>query len=104
MRYLGFTPVELAVVAVASASAVLGLYIAALAYRGMRRHERGPMWYLSVGLFVLTGVTYGTAFLGTLLIRLRVLALPAQDRFRLLVRLLQFVGLALIAYSLHSRD
>jgi NO-binding membrane sensor protein with MHYT domain len=100
----GFTPVELAVVAFATGSAVLGLYVAALAYRGMRRHESDPMFYLSVGLFVLTGVTYATAFVGTVLIRLRVLALPAQDPFRLLVRVLQFVGLAFIAYSLYIRE
>lgn len=104
MTAFGFTTVELAVVVVASASALLGVYIAALAYRGMRRHQSDPMWYLSVGLFVLTGVTYSTAFVGTVLIRLRVLALPAQDPFRLVVRVLQLVGLALIAYSLHSRE
>lgn len=101
---LGFTAVELAVIAFATGSAVLGLYVAALAYRGMVRHDSGPMWYLSVGLFVLTGVTYVTALAGTVLIRLRVLPLPAQDPFRLLVRILQFVGLAFIAYSLHVRD
>lgn len=101
---LGFTAVELAVIAFATGSAVLGLYVAALAYRGMVRHDSGSMWYLSVGLFVLTGVTYVTALAGTVLIRLRVLPLPAQDPFRLLVRILQFVGLAFIAYSLHVRD
>jgi NO-binding membrane sensor protein with MHYT domain len=104
MTYFGFTPVELGVVAFATGSAALGLYVAALAYRGMVRYDSGPMWYLSVGLFVLTGVTYGTAFVGTVLIRLRVLPLPAQDPFRLVVRVLQFVGLAFIAYSLHSRE
>jgi NO-binding membrane sensor protein with MHYT domain len=101
---LGFTTVELAVVAFATGSAALGLYVAALAYRGMRRHESDPMFYLSVGLFVLTGVTYVTSFAGTVLLRLRVLPLPAQDPFRLVVRILQFVGLAFIAYSLYIRE
>jgi NO-binding membrane sensor protein with MHYT domain len=101
---LGFTAIELAVVAFATGSAALGLYVAALAYRGMRRHESDPMFYLSVGLFVLTGATYATAFLGTVLLRLRVLPLPAQDPFRLVVRILQFVGLAFIAYSLYIRE
>jgi len=32
------------------------------------------------------------------------LPLPAQDPFRLVVRVLQFVGLAFIAYSLYSRE
>jgi NO-binding membrane sensor protein with MHYT domain len=101
---LGFTTVEIAIVAFATGSAALGLYVAALAYRGMRRHESDPMFYLSVGLFVLTGATYATAFLGTVLLRLRVLPLPAQDPFRLVVRILQFVGLAFIAYSLYIRE
>lgn len=101
---LGFTTVEIAIVAFATGSAALGLYVAALAYRGMRRHESDPMFYLSVGLFVLTGVTYATAFVGTVLIRIRVLPLPAQDPFRLVVRVLQFVGLAFIAYSLYIRE
>lgn len=104
MTYFGFTAVELGVVAFATGSAALGLYVAALAYRGMQRHDSGPMWYLSVGLFVLTGVTYGTAFVGTVLIRLRLVPLPAQDPFRLVVRILQFVGLAFIAYSLYIRE
>jgi NO-binding membrane sensor protein with MHYT domain len=101
---LGFTTIELAVVAFATGSAALGLYVAALAYRGMRRHESEPMFYLSVGLFVLTGVTYATSFVGTLLLQLRVLPLPSQDPFRLVVRILQFVGLAFIAYSLYIRE
>jgi hypothetical protein len=104
MTALGFTGVEIAVVVFASGSAILGLYIAALAYGGMRRHGRGSMLYLSIGLFVLTGVTYATAFVGTLAIQLRVLPLPAQDPFRLVVRILQFVGLAFIAYSLYIRE
>lgn len=99
----GFSSVELAVVALATASAAVGLFIASLAYRGLRRHDSASMRYLSVGMIVLFGLTYGTAAAGTLLIRLRVLPLPAQDPFRLLVRFLQFVGLLLIAYSLYIR-
>lgn len=43
------------------------------------------------------------AFAGSLPSRLGVLERPLQDRFRLLVRLLQLVGLVLVAYSLHAR-
>jgi len=48
-------------------------------------------------------VTYSTAFVGTLLLRLELLALPAQDGFRLVVRLCQLAGLVCIAYSLSIR-
>jgi len=99
----GFTLLELAASALATGSAVVGLYIATLAYRGLRRHENESMRFLAVGLILLTGVTYATAFVGTVLLHLRVLPLPAQDPFRLLVRLFQFVGLLFIAYSLYVR-
>jgi hypothetical protein len=100
----GLTTVELAVVVVAGGSTLVGLYIGYLAYQGLRRHENRSMRYLSVGLVVLTAVTYATAFVGTLLLRLEVVPLPYQDWFRLVVRLLQFSGLALIAYSLYIRE
>jgi hypothetical protein len=99
----GLSAAELAVSATAAASAAVGLYIGVLAYRGLRRHDDPAMWYLSVGLILLTAITYGTAFVGTLLFRLEVLALPQQDVFRLGVRLTQFAGLCCIAYSLSIR-
>lgn len=100
---LGFTLVELAVVAAASLSTVVGLYIGYQAYRGLRRHDSAPMRYLSIGLIILTAVTYSVALVGTLLLRFEVLPLPYQDWFRLVVRLLQLAGLLFIAYSLHRR-
>lgn len=103
MAAFGLSWIELAVSVVAAGSALLGLYIGALAYRGLRRHDDPSMRYLSIGLLLLTAVTYGTAFVGTLLFRFEVLALPRQDQFRLLVRVLQFLGLGSIAYSLSIR-
>lgn len=101
---LGFTLVEVVVTVLATSIAVVGLYIAYLAYRGLRRHDSRPMLYLSVGMILLFGVTYATASVGTVLLRLRVLPLPYQDWFRLVVRFLQLSGLILIAYSLHIRE
>lgn len=101
--FLGFSLVELAVVVTASLSTVVGLYIGYQAYRGLRRHDSAPMRYLSIGLIILTAVTYSVAFAGTLLLRLEVLPLPYQDFFRLVVRLLQLAGLLFIAYSLYRR-
>lgn len=104
MTYVyGFTLVELAVVATAGASTLVGLYIGYQAYRALELYEDRSMFYLAVGLVLLTVVTYGTAFAGTLAFRLELLALPAQDGFRLAVRLCQLAGLLCIAYSLSIR-
>ena len=62
------------------------------------------MRYLSVGLVLLTAVTYTVTFAGSLPFRPGVLELPLQGRFRLPVRLPQPVGLVPVAYSLHARD
>lgn len=85
----------------ATGSAVVGLYIGYQAYRGLRRNDDPAMWYLSVGMIVLFGVTYLLAVVGQGLIAIHVVPLGTQGVFRLLVRLLQLVGLSLIAYSLH---
>lgn len=104
MAHLPFTLVEIAVVLTATASTLVGLYIGYQAYRGLRRHDSAPMRYLSIGLILLTAVTYTVALVGTLLLRLEVMPLPYQSAFRLTVRLLQLAGLAFIAYSLYARE
>lgn len=93
-----------AIVAFAFGSTVLGVYIGYQAYRGYRRHRSRSMQYLSIGLFLLTAVTYGAAFVGSLLLRQGVLPLALQTPFTLAVRVIQFVGLGFIAYSLYTRS
>jgi hypothetical protein len=93
-----------AIVAFAFGSTVLGVYIGYQAYRGYRRHRSRSMQYLSIGLFLLTAVTYGAAFVGSLLLRQGVLPLALQTPFTLVVRVIQFVGLGFIAYSLYTRS
>lgn len=100
----GMTAVEVLATVLSAATALVGLYIAYLAYRGLERYRSRAMLYLSIGLILLFGVTYLAAAVGTILLRLRVLSLPAQDLFRLAIRVLQLGGVALIAYSLHVRD
>jgi len=95
-----FSTVELATVVFATLTSILGIFIAYQAYRGLRRNDSRPMWYLSTGLILLFGVTYVVSFVGQALITLRVLELPAQDLFRLMVRILQLSGVAMIAYSM----
>jgi ABC-type transport system involved in multi-copper enzyme maturation permease subunit len=103
-EYLGFSgPVALLVVAAAFLSTVVGLYIGYQAYRGFRRHESASMRYLSVGLVLLTAVTYSSAFLGSVLLRRGLLPASYQAPFQLLVRLTQLAGLLFIAYSLRRR-
>jgi len=102
--YLGFGgPVALLVVLAALLSTVVGLYIGYQAYRGFRRHESASMRYLSIGLVLLTAVTYTSAFLGSLLLRRGVIPPSYRASFELLVRLFQLAGLLFIAYSLWRR-
>lgn len=100
----GFTAVEVLATVLSAATALVGLYIASLAYRGLERYRSRAMLYLAVGMILLFGVTYVAAAVGTVLLRLRVLSLPAQDLFRLVIRVLQLGGVASIAYSLHLRE
>jgi hypothetical protein len=93
--------VDLLAGAAATGSAVVGLYIGYQAYRGLRRNDEPAMRYLAAGMIVLFGVTYLLAVVGQGLIAFHVVTLGFQDVFRLLVRVLQLVGLSLIAYSLH---
>ena len=86
--------------AAATGSALVGLYIGAHAYRGLRRHGDPAMRYLSLGMIVLFGVAYLVALVGQGLITYHVVGIRYQGAFRLVVRLLQFAGLVLIAYSL----
>jgi hypothetical protein len=93
--------VDLLAGAAATGSALVGLYIGYQAYRGLRRNDEPAMRYLAAGMIVLFGVTYLLAVVGQGLIAFHVVTLGFQDVFRLLVRVLQLVGLSLIAYSLH---
>lgn len=92
--------IELATLALATGSALVGLFIAALALRGLRRHKSRQMLFLSLGMLLLFGAAYLVALVGTALLQLRVLTLPQQNVIRLAVRILQFIGLVAIAYSL----
>lgn len=94
---------QTAIVAVAALSTALGLYIGYQAYRGFRRNDSRPMQLLSVGLILLTAVTYTTAFVATLLLRRGFLPLALEQPVTLVTRVFQLVGLLLIAYSLYRR-
>lgn len=99
-------PLELldaGIFAMSAASTVLGLFVGYQAYRGFRRNASRSMRYLSVGLVLLTAVTFSAAFVGSVLLRYGVIAADYRGPFTLVVRALQFVGLAFIAYSLYAR-
>ena len=96
--------VDWAIVGLAFASTLAGGYVGYQAYRGYRRHDSRAMRALSAGLFLLTAVAFGVAFVGSLLLREGYLGLQYQQSLTLLTRLFQFLGVLLIAYSLHSRE
>jgi len=96
-------PVEVATVSIPLASAVLGLVIGYQAYRGFRRHDSASMRYLSLGLILLTAVSFSLAAFGTLLLRWEVIPLSLETPILLVARITQFAGLAFITYSLYRR-
>ncbi|MCO8244790.1 MULTISPECIES: hypothetical protein [unclassified Haladaptatus] len=91
------------IVALALGSTLVGSYVGYQAYRGYRRHDSRTMQALSMGLFFLTAVAFGIAFVGSLLLRQGYLGLQYQQPLTLITRVFQFLGVLLIAYSLHSR-
>lgn len=97
------SPVEWTISLFAFGSTVIGAYIGYQAYRGFRRHQSRAMQYLSLGLILLTTVAFGVSFVGSVLLRQGLIPLALEQPLTLFVRLSQFVGLALIAYSLHRR-
>lgn len=100
---LGYTVVQLLALGFAGASAIVGLIIGYQAYRGLQRNQSRQMLFLATGMILLFGVAYGVSFLGTFLFQFRVLELPMQDLFRASIRIIQFVALVCIAYSLYLR-
>ncbi|AGM99956.1 hypothetical protein L593_00010 [Salinarchaeum sp. Harcht-Bsk1] len=99
----GFTNLRLVILAASLVATLLGLVVGYQAYRGFRRHQSASMRQLSVGLLLLTAVSFTLAFVGTLLLRAEYLDPSLRDPLTLVVRLLQVAGLALITYSLYNR-
>jgi len=95
-----YTTIQLAVLAFAAASGAVGLFIAGLAIRAVVRNQSRQMLYLAAGMILLFGVAYGVSLFGAVLIELEYLPMGSQDLFRLAVRVLQFLGLSAVAYSL----
>lgn len=96
----GYTGVQLAVLAFAAASSVVGLFIGGLAFRAALRNRSRQMLFLAVGMLLVFGVAYGVSTAGYLLLELGYLDVGGQDPFHLGVRVVQFAGLSCIAYSL----
>ncbi|ACV11396.1 conserved hypothetical protein [Halorhabdus utahensis DSM 12940] len=96
-------PVEVTRISIPLASAVLGLLIGYQAYRGFRRNDSPSMRYLSIGLILLTTVSFSLAAFGGLFLRLELLPASLETPIRLVARISQFTGLAFITYSLYRR-
>lgn len=98
-----FTPLQWVLLGLSLVATLLGLVVGYQAYRGFRRHDSASMRQLSVGLLLLTAISYTLAFVGTLLLRAGYLDASLEDPLTLVVRVLQVAGLALITYSLYNR-
>ncbi len=90
--------------AVALGNVGLGLVIGYQAYRGFRRHDSGAMRYLSIGLILLTAIAYTYAFVLFMLVYFGYVSTDLARPLTLLYRVVQFVGLAFITYSLYIRE
>lgn len=101
---LPYQVVEALTLVLAAGSAVVGLFIAVLAVRGVLRDRSRQMLFLSAGMILLFGAAYFTALLGAALVRFNVISLLQQNYVILVVRTLQFTGLVAIAYSLVIGD
>lgn len=98
-----YTLLDWGVLAVSIASVVLGLIVGYQAYRGFRRNDSRAMQYLSIGLILLTAVPFTLSFTGTLAMRLEPGLVSIRREFNLVVRIIQFAGLAFITYSLYEK-
>jgi len=101
---ISWDPLNLAMFVVVLGNVALGLVIGYQAYRGFRRHESGPMRYLSIGLILLTAVAYTLAFVSFWLVYFGYIPSDFGRPLALLYRLVQFAGLSFITYSLYRRS
>jgi len=99
----GIDALQVLLVAMAAASTVLGLYVGYQGYRGFRRNDSVPMKYLSLGLILLTAVTYGLSFGGSLAFRYDLAPALLRPAWQVAVRGSQLAGLACIVYALYRR-
>ncbi|AEN05006.1 hypothetical protein [Halolamina sp.] len=97
-----YETVDFALSVLATASVLLGLAIAYQAYRGLRRHHDRQMFFLSTGMVLLFGASYGLALGSTLMLEATVVPLLYQELLRVTVRLFQVAGLCCIAYSMYA--
>lgn len=99
----GVDPLQVLLVAMAAASTALGLYVGYQGYRGFRRNDSVPMKFLSMGLILLTAVTYGLSFGGSLAFQYDVAPDLLRPAWQVAVRGSQLAGLACIVYALYRR-
>lgn len=78
-------------------SALLGLFVAYLAYRGYRRNDSRPMLFVAAGFALALGVPFG------LLLVAGLLPVP-QAPLAVATQLSQLLGLASICYGLYAPE
>ena len=78
----------------AAATAIAGLFVATLAYRGYRRNASRPMLYLAIGIVLLTTVPVGVDY------TLQGMTAATDAEILLVVTTAHLVGVISILYAL----
>ncbi|WP_323676819.1 hypothetical protein [Halorubellus sp. PRR65] len=99
----GLDPLQVVLLAMALASTALGLYVGYQAYRGFVRNDSTPMKFLSLGLVLLTAVTFGLSFGGSVAFQYDLAPAVLRPAWQVAVRGSQLAGVACIVYALHRR-
>jgi hypothetical protein len=99
----GSITLQVVLLAMAAASTILGLYIGYQGYRGFRRNESVAMKYLSLGLVLLTAVSYALSFGGSIAFQYGLAPSALEPAWQIAVRASQLAGLACIVYSLYRK-
>lgn len=93
-------PFEAVILLAQVAKAIVGIAIAYIAYRGYRRNESRPMFYLALGFILVLGVPFALYVGGLALVALVAVPMPAQAVVVGIAEISQLAGLVAILHAL----
>lgn len=97
---LGASLFETVVLALNLLKGVVGIAIAAIAYRGYRRNGSRPMLFISVGFALALGIPVFLVFGGLTIVHLADLSGSVESTVSMTSELCQVLGLFVILYAL----
>lgn len=98
--HLGAGLFETVVLALNLLKGVVGIAIAAIAYRGYRRNGSRPMLFISVGFALALGIPVFLVFGGLTIVQLADLSGAVESTVSMTSELCQVLGLFVILYAL----